>query len=376
MTATAADFPAPLTAPRIFGLSLLVVTVVPFLAAGLKYAFPESISFSVQQAVFILAGIHVPLTAYLLLDPKIRSMMRERPLALIGVPVLIFAVCIAVFFLSWESRQAGHAWPMVYFWLAVLAWNNWHFGKQNIGVYSFFRLSQSTPGVLPIERSLILAGTVLGSLLVLSSGNYIAAYTEIYAKQETLEPLKALATIIGPVAKFLQYGLLAAVIGYLAFNWRRYTVGTATALILSANFFFPQYLHLDLPAWTAVFACSSLAHGTQYCVFLGSHAAQYKPSEGERGPSRYGPAFMAVALVLIGIFFADAFLYNKLIPKDFFTGLIVKGLGRVDLVTPAADAAGMGILLSHFWLDSFFWRFKNPTSRTWMLNRYAFLFRH
>lgn len=133
-------------------------------------------------------------------------------------------------------------------------------------------------------------------------------------------------------------------------------------------------LHTET-AWASVFACPSFSHGAQYCVFLGFHASRYKPAEGERGPSRYGPAVMTVALVLIGIFIADAFLYNKLIPKDFFATAAITGLGRGDLVTPTADAAMMGILLTHFWLDSFFWRFKEAGSRAWMLSRYAFLFR-
>ena len=33
-----------------------------------------------------------------------------------------------------------------------------------------------------------------------------------------------------------------------------------------------------------------------------------------------------------------------------------------------------GILLSHFWLDSFFWRLKDKAPREWMRARFAFLF--
>lgn len=248
MTAPATEPPVPrLSTARIFGLSLLAVTVIPFFAAALKYVFPTSISISVQEAVFILGGIHVPLTAYLFLDPKIRALMRRRPTVLIGGPILIFAASIAAFFLSWKSRQAGEAWPMVYVWLAVLAWNNWHFGKQNIGVYSFFRISQSTPGVSPFERRLIVGGAVLGTLAVLNAaeGGAVSAYIRLYAKNETFDGLTWLASWVHPLAMVLQYGLLAVVVGYLAWHWRRFTFGTATVLLLSVNFFFPLYFGID-----------------------------------------------------------------------------------------------------------------------------------
>ena len=39
------------------------------------------------------------------------------------------------------------------------------------------------------------------------------------------------------------------------------------------------------------------------------------------------------------------------------------------------DALAIGVLLTHFWLDSYFWKFSDKESREWMLERYNFLFK-
>jgi hypothetical protein len=369
-----------LTTPKsLFGLTLLLATTIPFVVVALQRILPGFIVISVQEVIFFLGGIHVPLTAYLFFDPKIRAFMRHRPIVLIGGPILIFAVCFSVFLSSWPSREAGQAWPVVYFMLGVLAWNNWHFGKQNIGVYSFFRLSQSQPGLASLERKLILLGAVLGAIGIFAAndGGYINNFISAYAKNESFSTLQTIADHISSSAKIGQYALLAFVVGYLAVNWRRYTWKTAAMFFFCANFFFPIYVAMDMPALTAVFACSILSHGVQYCVFLGFHAGQYRDDPTERGvpgpKGRTGSIVMCAVLVGLAAFIGENFLYNKFIPKDFFSTVVTDAASRGDVLKPVAESFMIGILLTHFWLDSFFWRFKSPEPRQWMAKRYAFL---
>jgi hypothetical protein len=378
-----------LTRPKsLFALTLLLATTIPFVVVALQRILPGFIVVSVQEVIFFLGGIHVPLTAYLFFDPKIRAFMRHRPIALIVGPILIFAICFFVFLSTWQSRAAGQAWPVVYFMLGVLAWNNWHFGKQNVGVYSFFRLSQSQPGVVSLERKLIVFGAVLGAVGIFAAndGGYLNNFINTYAKNESFPLLRSVADNVSSFARIGQYALLAFVFGYLAINWRRYTWKTATMFFMCANFFFPIYVAMDMPVLTAVFACSILSHGVQYCVFLGFHAGQYREDSGERGApaptnergapapkGRTGSIVMCVILVVLAVFIGENFLYNKFIPKDFFSTVVAQAAGRGDVLTPIAESFMIGILLTHFWLDSFFWRFKSPEPRKWMSKRYAFL---
>jgi hypothetical protein len=140
MTVSAVELrTARLSSPRLFGSTLIVATVIPFLAGGIGLATDHSPVVPLQAVVALLAAIHVPMTVYLLVDPAIRKMMRDRPVALIVAPLLIFGAVFAVNYFTIESRKAGTSTEYVYFMSFVVAWNLWHFGKQNIGVYSFFR---------------------------------------------------------------------------------------------------------------------------------------------------------------------------------------------------------------------------------------------
>jgi hypothetical protein len=82
-----------------------VATVVPFVAGGFAMTGAAP-ALSLQAVVVLLAGIHVPMTVYLLFDPAIRKMMRDRPVALIVAPLLIFAAIFAVNYLTTEARRA------------------------------------------------------------------------------------------------------------------------------------------------------------------------------------------------------------------------------------------------------------------------------
>jgi hypothetical protein len=369
-----------LTNPKaLFALALLLGTTIPFVVVALQRILPGFISISVKEVVFFLGAIHVPLTVYLFFDPRIRAFMRRRPIALIGGPIMIFAICFFVFLSTWSSRETGEAWPAVYFMLGVLAWNNWHFGKQNVGVYSFFRLSQSQPSAAMFERRMIVFGAVLGAvgIFAMNGGGYLNNYILMYAKNEPFTVTRAAADYVSSFARIGQYVLVAFVVGYLAINWRRYTWKTATMFFMCANFFFPIYVAMDMPDLTAVFACSVLAHGVQYCTFLGFHAGQYREDANDRGvpppKGRAASIVMCTILVVLAALIGDNFLYNKFIPKDFFSTLVTTAADRGDLLSPVIDSFMIGILLTHFWLDSFFWRFKSPEPRQWMAKRYAFL---
>jgi len=151
-----------LSAKALFSLSLIVATTIPFVAGGMQWVIGKTPVFPLEAIIGFLAGLHVPLTVYLLFDRNIRHMMRQRPVALIFIPIFIFAACFLIYFSMFESRANNIASPLVYFSIFVLSWNIWHFGKQNIGVYSFFRRAQDQSGMLPVEKKLILVGSVLG----------------------------------------------------------------------------------------------------------------------------------------------------------------------------------------------------------------------
>ncbi len=323
---------------RVFSALLIGCTVVPFIFATMQGAAP-----TIDTAIIFLATIHVPMTAYLLCDPDIRAMMRRRPLALVVGPLA--CIIVGLLFMAWLPPffAAGMNWSVVYFRVAVLTWQNWHFGKQNVGVCSFVRVAQRL-GPLPIgERRLVVAGSVLGAMAAyFGAADVISERAPAWDFSTFLAPIEFLM----PLAAAAQVGLLIASLVYVARNRSRFSVGYAVTLIVSANFFLPFYLTVvSLPN---TFGYSAFAHGLQYILFLLYHAAGY------RGAKWQAPVMLAAFLIFVAI--TGELWYFHTFPLPF------------------ADEIANGVLLAHFWFDSVIWRMRDPAARQWMTRRYAFLF--
>jgi hypothetical protein len=341
-----------------------VATVVPFVAGGFAMTGAAP-ALSLQAVVVLLAGIHVPMTVYLLFDPAIRKMMRDRPVALIVAPLLIFAAIFAVNYLTTEARTAGTATSYVYFMYFVVAWNLWHFGKQNIGVYSFFRASQNQSAMIPLERRLLLGGAVLGALSVfVITGD---GFTKRFAGNVDMAWLLLIQQHIGNAGIVGQAIMLAVVLGVLWIYRERHRWASALMFFLSTNFFFAYYLLSAGASVGFVFACGTFAHGLQYCSFLGFHAGT------ARNWSRTASWAMPVAFALVAAALIDLYQFNLVFSAARFGGVVAAFGSTGDVIGSVTFTFNVGVLLVHFWLDSYFWRFKEPRSRAWMTSRYAFL---
>ena len=129
---------------------LFYATILPFFLALLTLAFAHQVTPKqylkinpVQYAVIFMASIHVPLTIYLFFDVAIRQRIKSDPIKFIYTPAIILIACIAIFIGSTEPRADHKAYFLTYFSLGILACNLLHFGKQNIGVYSYYRLGNT-----------------------------------------------------------------------------------------------------------------------------------------------------------------------------------------------------------------------------------------
>jgi hypothetical protein len=271
--------------PQVFGATLMLATVIPFVAAGAQGLTGQTPFFPLQSTITLLATIHVPLTVYLLFDRNIRAMMWSRPIGLIVMPTLIFAGCFVLFISGAAQRQAGTAAFLVYFQLFVLAWNLWHFGKQNIGVYSFFRISQATSRMLPIEKRLMLATAALGAMTTFAIGT--PAYIKSYASNENFDHLLAFSKYVMWIGSGAQLIVFAIAVWLVIAQRARHGWQTALLFLLCTNYFVPQYLIADGSPGSFIFACNTLGHGIQYCTFLGFHAGNdYESASAPVRPGR------------------------------------------------------------------------------------------
>lgn len=310
------------------------MTVVPYLP---PIVFSTAVP--LEQAIILLATIHVPMTGYLLFDPEIRAMMRRHPVNLILGPIAVFAIGAGGFALL---RGSGN-WSIILFMMSVLSWNMWHFGKQNVGVYSFMRATELLSPMVPIERKMIVVGSVFG---VLSAIYGLKVLTPQAPDVDFSVPLAVIAAL-RPATAIAGLILFALSLLHVFRDRARMTWSSAVIFIFSVNFFLPSFL--DAISVPTLFALTTFAHGCQYVVFLLFHAAGY------RGGGRWATAGMLLALGAGLLITSDLYHFH-------WSGYDV------------APGVAMGILLMHFWFDQTIWRLKEPESRRWVQKRFAFLF--
>jgi hypothetical protein len=357
---------------KLFGWTLFFATALPSFLALLNL-------FSINQAnalaklIIFVAGIHVPMTTYLFFDPAIRTQMRNSPLKFIAVPTALFAICVAVFLWNTPDIMEEKAVFLTYFLIAILAWNFWHFGKQNIGVYAYFRLSQSAGGMLPIEKQLINVGAFLGAL----SACFLApvfGYQTLYARSVNLDLLDQISGYVGVFGKYLQIGLAVFTVIHIVRNLSRFDAKSALMFYLCVNFYLPAYLSIGSQRWLGFFMSSTAAHGAQYMLFLLFHS-YYARHAIPTTARAFDASFVTIRRYLI------IFVVLCLIAGDVFSWHIITPIYHfADKATDAyfmsvVTGLATGMLVTHFWLDSFFWKFTKKESRDWILARYSFLFK-
>jgi hypothetical protein len=342
--------------PHAFTLIIVLGTAIPFLVPIL----PASHGFSLATAIEFVAVIHVPMTLYLLFDADIRSMMNRHPGLLVGAPLAFFLLGVFLFIIPAALLPVDGNWPLTYGLVLIAIWQNWHFGKQNVGVYALIRQAQKIGPMSIAERRMIVAGSVLGALTA-----YFGAASIQAQRGPTVGFAFLLETIdaLSPVATLGAFGLLAFSVIHVVRSRRRMTPSAAIIFLLSANFFLPFYLvAVSLPN---VLGITAFAHGVQYVAFLMFHSANY------RGAGRWMVAVFALCVVVTG----ELYWFHLVVPEHWFGRQLGALIGMDNNAEHVSGALVTGVLLAHFWFDSVIWRLKNPDSRAWVTQRYSFLFR-
>jgi len=354
---------------RTFVFLLLFATVVPFFIGALTVFDLIGVSWLISLIAF-LALIHVPMTAYLFFDGEIRAQMARRKLMMIGGCVLLMVLSLVFFTAVTVEFEAQQTKIISCFVLAAVMWQHWHFGKQNIGVLALARIATNSGPLMKFERYTMTAASICG---------IAAAYLVVgKATQGVLWSFDA------GQFRWLQYLIAAAALGCVMLNIARYTAGTGALYLLGVCFFLPQFLAVDLPQYVYIFGSSILAHGTQYILILFYHSLGLvdlnRRVSGQRKMAQtlwlFAPLFFfALTFAIATNFYTSHSLWSF---NDAVTQISAVAQIKIGPATISAIASGLiwGILLCHFWLDSFFWRLKESGPRQWVKSRYAFLFAH
>jgi len=349
--------------PLFFAIMLIFLGDEPAASTGATEENPF------RFAINVLAGIHVPLTIYLFFDKAIRQRVKSNPVTFILIPVMIMLGAVLIFVGNTQARAMSEAYYLSYFILVVLTWNFWHFGKQNIGVFSYYRLGIGQR-MLKAERQMIYMSAFLGAIAAIIQG--LDTYVALYSSFNHFMPFYAYFKYVMQGAGYTQFLLTAVSVLYVVYYYRRLGFKSAIMLLVCTSFFLPIYIGVEVndQLWIKVFAAITLAHGLQYVTFLMFHSFNVKDGPHlKRKIGRVSIPLMTVMLVALGIVLSELYSFHivtRHIDMSWFA--------TEQYRTSITDGLANGILLTHFWFDAFFWRFNNVTAREWLLSRYSYLF--
>lgn len=341
---------APLLTGRSFLVFMALATIGPVLLAALHLGMPGSVGLAGSNALRVLellAAPHVFTTLYLLVDTRELVGVPRPLLTLLAIPLLLMTATAAVL-------MSSPLWMVTAFMLFYTFFGMWHFGRQNFGVVAFAtRISYRRP-MGRFERFALNAGNIAGLL----AGYHIFAPVMFTLNPQTW-PLDL--SLVDPVFSLFRYGglaiyavLIPCTLYYLVANWRRHEPFALVILLGCVFFFLPTYLSTDpllvLVAW-------AVAHGLQYVLILGLHAAGRATGQPEQ--RSVWPLLLFTVVVLGGV-------------------ILWRVSGRIqldggDTEIRLAVSFVVAITLAHYWVERYLWKFSSPERRAWLEQSFRFL---
>jgi hypothetical protein len=331
---------------RLFTLALLLTTWIPmlfFMAMG-SITEPAAGLGMVKAVLLYVGGVHVASTLLLYLDKTFAPLVAENKLRYVYVPLGLIVASGVIF-------SVGGAVVQVSTYLAFWAWQAHHYGRQNIGVYSFAAMARGWRPHPLERRALQLASAcgVGGTFKVLAKDVSPAV---MYSLFDALYRLSAVAFV-----GVLVFSVYVYVKRRADFSWSR----TAFFFTLVC-FFLPMFLS---DSRDVAFFSYAIAHGAQYLAFMAVISLDLGARDGRRGVSSrmLGVAVLLVLLGLIGYRAADVRALGPIASSPMLMHVI-------DFLA----GIGLGTTVAHFVIDAGAWRLSQSSAKRYVAQRFGFLF--
>jgi hypothetical protein len=331
-----------------FLFALLLSTWVPMLFfISVAHLATTSNSIYGMKSLFLFLGTaHVPATFFFYTDRNFSHIVRNHKARYLYFPL---ALTIGAGLIVAFSNIQTQAYLFLVFW----AWQAFHYGRQNLGIYAFTSIAEGKGATRKLEKLAIDLTTVcgiLGTFRVLGMG----------VAPEYLRPM------LDALYRFGMFGYFAAIIFSLyvyAKNFERTTWLKSIFFWTLVLFFLPIYLSNDI---NVTFLSYAIAHGLQYIIFMG--IVSLNAEQGERARAlRYRNALkLAGLMILLGLLFYHTDTLKSL---EF-----VKSSGWLVHVFDFLFGAVLGATMAHFVIDAGAWRLSKLPQREYMTKRFGFIF--
>jgi hypothetical protein len=332
---------------RRFLVSLLLATWLPiaFFTLLAPSAGASSGLAGIKTVFLFLGTAHVPATLFFYTDKDFAEIRKNHPFRYIYVPVLLIVFTGLLFAFASFIVQA---FALLLYW----AWQAFHYGRQNTGIYAFASIAETGRAPRKAEKFAIEVGTVLAIL-----GTF-----------------KIMGTAVAPAYLHHSFDLLYQT-GFVAFlalavfsvavyvKYYRDTSLFKTIFFFTAVFFFlPVFISTDN---NIAFLSYAIAHGLQYIIFMTVISATTPDAKARSFPYKSVATFL-VFLLIIGFAF---WRVNDLREIEF-----VKGTWAYARTADFLFGAVLGATMSHFVIDASAWRLSMERQRSYITKRFHFVF--
>lgn len=278
-----------------------------------------------------------------------RREVKERPVALLVMPALIFVFVAAV---TWKAGYPGARLLNS----VILYWATWHFVAQNWGILRIYQRKSLEPVgslAMRLERPLLLLFVLWCVLYRIYTGPRVLFGTEVFY-------------VVPPT--WLVWGLLAPIVGlflvYLALRVKDRGQPWAKAAWIRFAFLFCAFLGFFVPFQmittddTSAFAAAACWHGFQYLGMVRFyHRNTWRQGVDPNAKiiswlSQPGWARALLYMAFLGALAGSVYgvIYGlSLVTRD--AGWNFATWGGVVWIT---------LTLSHYWLDGVIWKLRRP----------------
>ncbi|HEX6719285.1 MAG TPA: hypothetical protein VF088_19420 [Pyrinomonadaceae bacterium] len=332
---------------RWFLIALLLATWLPiaFFTLVASAAGETGGLWGVKTIFIFLGTAHVPATLFFYTDKEFAEIRKSHPLRYIYVPILLI---VATGLLFAFANLTVQAFALLTYW----AWQAFHYGRQNVGIYAFASIAETGRAPQKAEKFVMEAATVLAIL-----GTF-----------------KVLGTAVAPA--FLhrgfdylyQFGLVAFVatvaVGVAVYmkNFSDTSLFKTLFFFTAIFFFAPVFISTDN---NIGFLSYAVAHGLQYIIFM-SVVSTTAADDTPRASLYKNVTVFLIFLLLVGFAF---WRVNDLREMTF-----IKGTWAFARTADFLYGAVLGATMSHFVIDASAWRLSMAKQRSYMTRRFYFVF--
>jgi hypothetical protein len=332
----------------VFLVSLLLSTWLP-MAFFLLSSRLEGTMFGyagTRTLLLFLGTAHVPATLFFYIDKDFSEIIRKHKPRYIYFPILLTITTGLLFAFASTLVQA-------YILLAYWSWQAFHYGRQNLGIYSFVSIAQRGAAPSKYEKLVIDLGTwcgITGTFKILGSG---VAPGYLHKLFDTLYWAGTVAFVAVLVASLVVY----------AQNLKRTTPLLTIFYFTLVCFFLPVFLSTNV---NIAFFSYAIAHGVQYILFMSIVSLNFDPD----APAKRIQVGNAVKLLLLTLVVGFVFYRaGDLKTLELFTAHATL-MRIVDFIIGAI----LGATMAHFVVDAGAWRLSQSLQRRYIGKRFAFVF--